>query len=71
MKYVNGVDVQVGDHLLFGGARAVVETIIEDDDLADWELEKPGFMLLCDGDRFLIEPDSASWEDVTFVSRGM
>jgi len=70
MKYLNGTDVRVGDQVLFSTAKGVVETIIERDDLADWELDSPGFMLLCGGDRFFIEPGSAGWEDVTFVSRG-
>jgi hypothetical protein len=65
MKYVNGVEVRVGDPVLFGGALAKIETIIEGDDVASWGLDVPGFMLLCGSHRFFIEPGSASWEDVT------
>jgi hypothetical protein len=47
MKYPNGVEVKIGDKVLFerGSASGTVETII-DANFADWSVDEPGLMLL-------------------------
>ncbi len=71
MQYPDGAEVRVGDHVRLAQAEALVETLIEGHEIADWGLDAPGFMILDDrGERFLIEPGSYSWEDVAFVGRG-
>lgn len=70
MLYFDGTQVQVGDHIMHSTAAAVVEELIKVDDLANWGLEQPGFMIICDQcSRVLIEPGDADWEDVRFVRR--
>jgi len=71
MHYRDGTEVRVGDRVRHGQAGAVVETIVDGDAVAEWELDAPGFLVLHDhGDRFLIEPGSYDWEDVVFEGRG-
>ena len=70
LHYRNGSEVLVGDRVFFDNAPAVVEEVIEGDDLAEWELDEPGFMLLCKKyGRILINPGSADWEDVALTGR--
>jgi hypothetical protein len=69
--YRDGSEVRAGDHVVHGTAAAVVEELIEGDEVARWGLEEPGFLLLCDQcGRVLINPGSADWEDVAFIRRG-
>jgi hypothetical protein len=71
MFYLDGNQVRVGDQVLHSTASAVVEEIIEGDEVLRWEIEGPGFMLICDEcGRVLIEPNSYDWEDVSLVRRG-
>ena len=71
LYYQDGQEVHVDDFVLHASAEAVVETIIEGEEVAHWELETPGFMLLCvQCGRVLIEPGSHDWEDVSLVGRG-
>jgi hypothetical protein len=71
LHYHDGSQVHVGDHVLLGTVTAVVEDVIEGDEVTSWELEEPGFMLVGDGfGRVLINPGSADWEDVALVRRG-
>ncbi len=50
---------------------AIVEDLIEGEEVARWGLEEPGFLLLCDQCcRILINPGTADWEDVVFIRRG-
>ena len=71
LLYRDGTDVYIGDHVVHGQSAAVVEEIIEGEHLAQWSLDRPGFMILCDEcGRVLIDPCSADWEDVAFVRRG-
>ena len=48
LRYSDGTEVCVGDKVRHATAEAVVETVIENEDVARWDLEVPGFMLLCD-----------------------
>lgn len=69
--YRDGSEVRVGDHVAHSTAAAIVEELIEGDEVARWGLEEPGFLLLCDQcGRVLINPGSADWEDVAFIHRG-
>ena len=71
LHYHDGLPVHVGDHVVHGTAAAVVEEIIEGDEVTRWELEEPGFLLVCDEcGRVLINPGSADWEDVALIRRG-
>lgn len=71
LLYRDGSEVRVGDHVVHSTATAVVEDVIEDNEVARWGLEEPGFLLLCDQcGRVLINPGSAEWEDVAFIRRG-
>ena len=71
LHYCDGRQVQVGDHVVHGTVAAIVGQIIEGDEVASWDLEEPGFMLVCDAcGRVLINPRSADWEDVTLIRRG-
>jgi hypothetical protein len=71
LLYRDGNQVRVGDHVVHDAALAVVEAMIEGNEVARWGLEEPGFLLLCDHcGRVLIAPGSADWEDVDFVRRG-
>jgi hypothetical protein len=71
LLYRDGSEIRVGDHVVHSTAAAVVEDVIEGDEVARWGLEEPGFLLLCDqGGRVLINPGSADWEDVAFTRRG-
>jgi len=70
LHYKDGRVVRLGDRVRHASAAAVIETVIEGEEVARWELESPGFMLLCTQcGRVLIEPGSADWEDVALVSR--
>ena len=70
MHYLDGAEVRVGDHVLHSNAEAIIESIIEGDEVASWGIEVPGFMILCNQcGRVLIEPGSDDWEDVAFVGR--
>ena len=70
MYDTDGTSVETGDRVTHAQAPAVVETIIEGADLLDWNVDGPGFMILCDQcGRVFIEPGSADWEDVAFVCR--
>jgi hypothetical protein len=42
--YLDGTEVRVGDRVVHGTAAAVVEG----DDLERWELEEPGFLVVCE-----------------------
>jgi hypothetical protein len=69
--YRDGSEVRAGDHVVHSTAAAVVEALIEGDEVARWGLEEPGFLLLCDRcGRVVINPGSADWEDVAFIRRG-
>ena len=71
LHYRDGRPVHVGDHVVHGTAAAMVEQIIEGDEVTSWDLEEPGFMLVCDEcGRVLINPRSADWEDVALIRRG-
>ena len=71
LLYRDRTQVRVGDNILHSTAAAVVEVIIEGDEIAHWDLEEPGFMVLCEEcGRVLINPGSADWEDVAFIRRG-
>jgi len=71
LHYRDGTQVCVGDQAVHATAAAIVEDVIEDDEVARWELEEPGILLRCDQcGLVLINPGSADWEDVTFVRRG-
>ena len=69
--YEDGTEIRVGDRIRHAGTEGIVETIIEGDDVARWDLEAPVFGVLRD-DRIniLIEPGSYDWEDVDFIGRG-
>jgi hypothetical protein len=70
LLYRDGSQVHVGDHVVHASAAAVVEGVIEGDEVANWGLQEPGFLLMCDEcGRVLINPGSADWEDVAFVRR--
>jgi hypothetical protein len=70
LYYHDGHEVRLGDSVRHASAEAVVETVIEGDEVARWDLEAPGFMILCTKcGRVLIEPGSYDWEDVSFVGR--
>jgi hypothetical protein len=65
LRYFDGTEVHVGDHVRHATADAVVETVIEGEEIARWGVESPGFMLLCDHcGHVFIEPGSYDWEDV-------
>jgi hypothetical protein len=48
LHYRDGRPVHVGDHVVHGTAAAIVEQIIEGDEVTSWDLKEPGFMLVCD-----------------------
>lgn len=71
LHYRDGRPVHVGDHVVHGTAAAIVERIIEGDEVTSWDLKEPGFMLVRDEcGRVLISPRSADWEDVALIRRG-
>ena len=71
LHYRDGRPVHVGDHVVHGTATAIVEQIIEGDEVTSWDLAEPGGMLVCDEcGRVLITPRSADWEDVALLQRG-
>lgn len=71
LRYYDGTEVRVGDRVRHATAEAVVETLIEGDDVVRWDIEAPGFLLLCDQcGRVLIEPGSDDWEDVALILIG-
>lgn len=70
MHYHDQSEVRVGDHVWHGRDIASVEAIIERDQIAEWNLDSPGFMIVCERcGRVLIQPSSADWEDVSLMSR--
>lgn len=70
MCYFEGPEIQIGDLVRYAETKAVVEAIIEGDEVVQWGLDAPGFMLVCDRfGRVLIEPSSYDWEDVTLIVR--
>jgi hypothetical protein len=69
--YHDGNEVRAGDHVRYADTEAVVETIIEEEEVARWGLEKPGFMLLSnEWGHVLMEPGTYDWEEVALVGRG-
>ena len=70
MLYYDGSPIHVGDLVQHATAVAVVESIIEDDEIKRWNLDGPGFMLLCSQcGRVLVDPSGLDWEDVTLIRR--
>lgn len=72
LYYRDGTEIRIGDHVRHSTALAVVEQLIEGEEVADWGIEEPGFMLVChECGRVLISPGSEDWEDVAFVRRAV
>ena len=71
MYYSNNSEVRIGDDVLYSGTPAIVEEVIEVDQIDTWKLDEPGFMIVCEQyGRILINPGNADWEDIEFVRRG-
>ncbi len=70
LQYRDNLEVRIGDRVRHANAEAVIEIIIEGEEVAHWGIETSGFMILCtECGRILIEPGSADWEDVVLVNR--
>jgi hypothetical protein len=68
--YKDGNEVRAGDRVTFLSGDAVVERIVEGDELEEWQLDEPGFLLVCEQfGRIMVNPGSSDWEEVGLVSR--
>lgn len=70
LYYQDGSEVHVGDHVRHSHADAVIETIIEGDEVDSWQIKEPGFLLRCEEcGRVLVNPGSFDWKDVLLIHR--
>ena len=70
LHYPDQSEVRLGDRVLHNRDRAVVEALIEGDEIVDCGVDSAGFMIACERcGRVFIVPGSADWEDVSLLSR--
>jgi len=68
--YKGGYEVRVGDQVEFDDGEAVVEDIVEGNEVERWQLEQPGFLLVCARfGRIMINPGCSDWEEIVLVRR--
>ena len=68
--YPDQSEVCVGDRVLHSRDRAMVEALVEGDEIVNWGVNVAGLMIVCERcGRVFIEPGSADWEDVFLLSR--
>ena len=72
LHYPDQSEVRLGDRVLHDRDRAVVEALIEGDEIVDCGVDSAGFMIACERcGRVFIVPDSAVWENVSLMSRAV
>ena len=72
LRYPDQSEVCLGDRVLHNRDRAVVEALIEGDEIFDCGVDFAGFMIACERcGRVFIVPGSADWEDVSLMSRAV
>ena len=72
LHYPDQSEVRLGDRVLHNRDRAVVEALIEGDEIVDCGVDSAGFMIACERcGRVFIVPGSADWEDISLMSRAV